>query len=88
LSNSSGKVYPLRVISIVDTKIKVGLSGGLTGMFKVQVTMPTTSGDSVASPVGADAFEYVNSITSISPLTGSYYGGTLITITGTNFSPD
>lgn len=27
-------------------------------------------------------------ISSISPLTGSYYGGTLLTITGINFTPD
>ena len=88
LSNSSGKVYPLRVITIEDTKMKVGLSGGLTGSFKVQITLPMTNGDSIAVPTSADSFEYVNSITSISPLTGSFNGGTLVTITGTNFSPD
>lgn len=30
---------------------------------------------------------YDFAITSVSPKSGSYYGGTLLTITGTNFSP-
>lgn len=86
LSNSSGKVYQLRVIQAHDTYITVGISGGLAGVFTVQVTLPNSIGDSIAS-AGVDQFEYVSSITSISPTSGSYYGGTLITITGTNFSP-
>lgn len=87
LANATGKIYQLRIITYSDILIKVGLSGGLTGTYKVQVTIPTASGDSIANPIGADTFDYVNSITSIAPLTGSYYGGTLITITGTNFIP-
>jgi hypothetical protein len=52
----------------------------------VQVTLPNSVGDSVAT-AGADQFQYLFSITSVTPNTGSYNGGTLLTITGTNFSP-
>ena len=55
LSNSSGKVYQLRVIQAHDTYITVGLSGGLPGVFTVQVTLPSSVGDSIASP-GVDQF--------------------------------
>ena len=55
LSNSSGKVYPLKVISINDTVIRVGLSGGLAGTFTVQITKPNSTGDSIAA-AGADQF--------------------------------
>lgn len=42
------------------------------------------------SPVNSTAndFAYELAITSISPSTGAYYGGTLITITGINFAPN
>lgn len=86
LSNSSGKVYQLRVIAATDTRITVGLSGGLPGVFTVQITLPNSVGNSIATG-GADQFQYLCSITSISPTSGSYYGGTLLTITGNNFSP-
>lgn len=56
-------------------------------MFTLQVTLPTTIGDSIASAAGVNQFEYVSAITSFTPTNGSYYGGTLITITGSNFSP-
>jgi uncharacterized protein (TIGR03437 family) len=55
LSNSSGKVYQLNVLSVNDSNIEVGLSGGLAGIFTVQVTLPNTAGDSIASP-GVDQF--------------------------------
>jgi hypothetical protein len=67
--------------------MKVGLSGGLPGNFLVQVGLPNTVGDSIESAPGANLFSYSFTITSISPNTGSYNGGTLLTITGTNFSP-
>jgi hypothetical protein len=47
----------------------------------------TSNGNSIASMPNANAFSYVFSVSSISPNTGSYNGGTLITITGVNFSP-
>ena len=87
LANSTGKIYTLKVLSITDTTIKVGLSGGLPGIFTVQVSLPSSNGDSVPATVGADQFSYVVKITSISPTTGSYNGGTLLTLTGVNFSP-
>lgn len=88
LSNSSGKVYQLKVISVTNTSIQAGLPGGYPGTFTVQITKPNTTGDSIASTAGADQFQYLFSITSISPNSGSYNGGTLLTITGTNFSPE
>lgn len=45
-----------------------------------------TVGDSVSN--AGNLFSYVFSVSSVSPSTGSINGGTLITITGTNFSPD
>lgn len=87
LSNSTGKIYQLKVLSLSDTTIKVGLSGGLPGVFTVQVSLPNSNGNSVPATVGADQFSYVFTITSISPTTGSYFGGTLLTLTGINFSP-
>lgn len=35
LANSSGKVYGMRIITINDTYIKVGIPGGLAGNYKV-----------------------------------------------------
>lgn len=86
LSNSSGKAYQLNVLSVNDTNVEAGLSGGLAGAFTVQVTRPDFNGDNIAAP-GVDQFQYLSSIISVSPSTGSYNGGTLLTITGTNFSP-
>ncbi len=85
LSNSSGPAYQLKVISVNDTLIRCGLSGGLAGEFRVQVNFPDENGDAVAATVGADLFTYSFQIDSISPSNGSYYGGTLLTIKGKNF---
>lgn len=87
LSNSSGKVYQLSILYFNSTYIRAGLSGGLAGNFIVQVGIPSTVGDSIAATVGSNTFSYSVVINSISPQTGSYNGGTLITITGQNFSP-
>jgi hypothetical protein len=35
LANSSGKVYGMRILTINDTYIKVGIPGGLAGKYKV-----------------------------------------------------
>jgi hypothetical protein len=67
--------------------MQVGLSGGLPGNFIVQIGLGNTAGDSISTVPGADAFSYSFTITSITPNTGSYNGGTLLTITGSNFSP-
>ena len=83
LSNSSGKVYQLNVLTLTNTSIKVGLSGGLAGTFTVQVN-DLVLGDSVPANASAfsDRFIYKVSLISVSPNTGSINGGTLLTITG------
>jgi hypothetical protein len=84
LTNSTGKIYPLRIITITDTSITAGIPGGNEGTYTVLVK--TTAGDSLAGTAGSDSFSYGSTITSISPTSGSYNGGTLVTITGTNFA--
>lgn len=37
LSNSTGRVYRLKVLNITDTWIKAGIPGGLPGNFEVIV---------------------------------------------------
>ncbi|CAM6001510.1 unnamed protein product [Sphagnum balticum] len=39
LANSSGKVYGMRILTLTDTYIKVGIPGGLPGTFDVQVNI-------------------------------------------------
>ncbi len=39
LANSSGKVYSMRILTINDTYIKVGIPGGLAGKFDVEVNL-------------------------------------------------
>ncbi len=48
LTNSSGRVYELKVISVTNVSIKCGLPGGIPGNFKVQVNYPA-SGDALSS---------------------------------------
>lgn len=84
LSNSSGRPYQLNVLDFNSTSILVGLSGGLAADYKVKVNLPVL-GDSVAFSEGDDIFSYKVTVNSVSPSTGSINGGSLITITGTNF---
>lgn len=72
---------------MTNTIIFVGLSGGSPGVFTVQVTLVSGAGDSQPATLGADLFSYSFTITSVTPNSGGFYGGTLLTITGTNFSP-
>ena len=37
LANGSGKVYPMRILNLNDTYIRVGIPGGLSGNYKVEV---------------------------------------------------
>ena len=76
----------MRVLELSDTLIKVGISGGLPGLFSVNVRKGT-DGNAIANPSTATDFTYEVSIDTISPTTGSISGGTLITITGKNFIP-
>ena len=87
LANSTGKVYEMKVLEVTDTELKCGISGGLPGSFDVEVTI-AGQGDVVPVSDTADDFIYELVIESISPLTGAYHGGTLLTITGRNFSPN
>lgn len=87
LANSTGRVYPMRVLSLNDTVITCGLPGGLQGGYDVKV-MIDGIGDATPVTVDVDDFKYELAIESISPSSGSYYGGTLITIIGQYFSAD
>ena len=86
LANYSGRPYEMRILSINDSTIECGIPGGLPGEFEVEVNIIGT-GNAIPNPETANDFVYELVIESISPTTGSYYGGTLITITGRNFSP-
>lgn len=57
LTNSSGKVYEMRVLSVEDTLITCGIPGGLPGDFEVKVNL-NGAGDAVANPETADDFVY------------------------------
>lgn len=86
LANGSGKVYPMRILSLNDTFIKVGIPGGLAGDYKVQVNL-IGMGEIMPNSTNVNNFTYELVINSITPSSGSYYGGTLINIKGINFSP-
>jgi hypothetical protein len=87
LTNSSGNIYQMKILSVNDTFIKAGLSGGLPGNFKVNV-IKEGFGNAIAASETANSFAYEVRITGVSPGSGSIGGGTLITITGKNFVPD
>lgn len=89
LVNSTGsRVYALNVITATaGTYLKVRLPGGESGVFTVVVNK-LGAGDSVEATTGIATFTYEIVVTSITPTTGSPNGGTLLTITGRNFSPD
>ncbi len=87
LANATGKIYRLKVLALNNSYIKVGLSGGLPGVYTVEVTLSSTAGNSVPAANGTNIFEYKLQVISVYPTTGSLFGGTLITITGVNFSP-
>lgn len=85
LANSSGKVYKMRILKLNDTYIKVGIPGGLAGKYKVQVNLIGV-GEALPSNSAVNDFTYELVITSVTPATGSYNGGTLLDISGINFS--
>ena len=66
---------------------RCGIPGGLPGNYVIQVAIAGV-GIIPASPSTATQFKYELVITSISPRTGPYYGGNLVTINGLNFSPE
>lgn len=87
LANSTGKVYQMRVLSVNSTTITCGIPGGLPGAFDVKVAIDGQGDIEPANPA-VDDFVYELVVSSVTPATVSYYGGTLVTITGKNFSPD
>lgn len=86
LANSSGKVYHMRILTLNDSYIKVGIPGGLTGKYKVEVNLIGV-GEAIPNTTNVNDFAYELVINSVTPSTGSYYGGTLINLKGVNFSP-
>jgi hypothetical protein len=87
LTNSTGNIYEMKVLSVIDTFIKAGIPGGLPGKFDVNV-IKTGFGYAIPNPTTANDFTYEVEITGISPSQGSVAGGTLITVSGKNFVPD
>ncbi len=87
LTNSSGNIYQMKILSVNDTFIKAGIPGGLPGVYDVKV-IKLGFGNAIANPSTGDDFSYEVVITGVSPISGSIGGGTLITITGKNFVPD
>jgi hypothetical protein len=81
--------YSLNLLALNDSSAQVGLPGGLAGTYLLYLNLQTNSaGDSVPATTDANSFSYAVTVTSVSPSTGSYNGGTLLTITGTNFVTD
>jgi len=87
LTNSTGKVYQMRVLSSNSTTILCGIPGGLAGNYYLDVSIAGEGSVSFNNP-SDNLFVYELVVNGITPTTGAYYGGTLITITGINFSPD
>ena len=87
LSQEGGKNYPMKILDFNHTSLQVGLSGGLPGLYKVEVIKEGFA-ISQADPVNANLFTYEIVIEDIHPRVGSPYGGTLLTIRGRNFSPE
>ena len=86
ISEDSNKEYQLKILKNNDTVLTVGYSGSLAGIYRLQVTETGVRTSAAATPT-ANKLTAKIVIGSISPLTGSPYGGTVLTITGRNFSP-
>lgn len=81
------KKYPMRILSVNDTAVKVGLSGGIRGNYTVVVEIKGR-GFAKYENMSQANFMYVNRVFQIFPITGSYFGGRTINISGSSFSPD
>ena len=57
LSQEGGKNYPMKILDFNDTFLKVGLSGGLQGSYKVEVVKEGFA-ISKADPSNATLFSY------------------------------
>lgn len=76
----------MRVLKLNDTYIKVGIPGGLTGKYKVEVNIIGV-GEALPNTANVNSFNYELVINSVTPSSGSYNGGTLLHLQGINFSP-
>ncbi len=88
LSNSTvSKIYQLQVLTVQSSLIELGLPGGLAGQYFLEMSHTDLGNFGVVAGASVQ-FSYELSISSISPSSGSYYGGTLLTINGVNFVND
>ena len=85
-STNSSIFYHLSVLNMTSKTIFAVLGGGKIGTYKLTALIQGM-GYSKEGSNGSSLFIYDLSVTEINPTTGSIYGGTLITITGNNFSP-
>ena len=76
------KNYVLNIMDIKDTTLLVRLGGGYSGKYELRVHIQNKGYSNNPS----QKFKYIIEIHSISPLTGSFMGGTVLTIAGKNFS--
>lgn len=86
-TTDSKKFYPVNVVSVDDSAktIKLMFGGATSGTYSITIEHKSVGMIDVTSLAN---FEVKSTVTAISPTTGSYYGGTLITITGTNFGTE
>ena len=94
--SSNNEEKKLKVLRITDSLLTVGFPGCLPGTYSISIhkEQVTETGTIKSSSIVLEGSPDANiltakvSIQSISPLTGSPYGGTELTITGSNFSPE
>ena len=77
--------YFCNVISVTGNDILCRLGGGFSGDYKIRITR-AVYGYSIAGTTDSDKFTYGIYIDSVGPVTGSKEGGSILTITGENFS--
>ena len=87
INEDNNKEYQLKIMKINDTVLTVGYTGSLAGIYRFQIT---ETGVRTSQPTNPQAHQLTAKIIieNIQPLSGSPYGGTVLTITGRNFSPD
>lgn len=81
LMENNVKKYQLNVVEISDTTLKLRLAGGESGDFRLKITKSDVGTATVATP-DVDKFSYGIYIDSVTPDTGSKFGGTKLTILG------
>jgi hypothetical protein len=86
LVNVTGnKSYNLPVFKLTDTLITAFLPGGDLGTYTLSVNK-LDLGANTAPANGVNTFKYDLTVTSITPKTGSIFGGLNLTVTGTGFN--